>query len=243
MKLKRVITEFVAVSAFSLSLCPGCASKQVSLTLDYRPTKAGLLSELNPAVLSLRVVDHRPLEERNGIGIQRHVLSGTEHAVVTSRTPVPQVVYNALKAELERSGHRVLESGQGVGATTIDVALTQFLIDSKMADADIELLGTIRAEVMTPAGTADMPSISLFTVESANVHRVRMNVAVRVLTRGLVPAIRSHVSRSDLQKTMNGALAEFVRRFCLEPNLRQALVRAAQETGTRSSASPATKSQ
>jgi len=243
MKLTRVITEFVAVSAFSLSLCAGCASKPVNLALDYRPTKAGRLGELNPAVLSLRVVDHRPQEERNSIGVQRHTTSGTEHAVVASDTPVPQVVYNALKAELERSGHRVLESGQGDAATTIDVALTQFFIDSKAADSDIELLGSIRAEVMTPAGTADMPSISLFVVESAYLHRVRMGWVRPVALGGLSGAFLSKTSKRDLHKTMKGALAEFVRRFCLEPKLRQAVVRAAQETGTQSSERPAIKSQ
>jgi hypothetical protein len=189
------------------------------------------------------VADHRPKEQRNGIGVQRNTTFGTERGVVVSKTSESQVVYNSLKAELERSGHRVLESGQGDAATTIDVALTQFFIDSKAADSDIELLGSIRAEVMTPAGTADMPSISLFVVESAYLHRVRMGWVRPVALGGLSGAFLSKTSKRDLQKTMNGALAEFVRRFCLEPKLRQAVVRAAQETGTQSSERPAIKSQ
>jgi len=220
MKLKRVI-GFIILCVLYLLLCAGCASKgEVKVALNYTPSGTGLLSVLKPSVVSLRVVDQRPEEQRNNIGIQRNTVIGTENAAIVSKTPEVQVVHKALKAELERSGHRVLNPGQGYGEITVDVGLTQFLIDSKAMREHIELVGSIRADVVAFANTQNVPQVS-FTIESAYRDFVQMGWARPIIFGGLWGVLSSSTRKSHIEKVLNGTLAEFVRQFCLEPKLRK----------------------
>jgi uncharacterized lipoprotein YajG len=163
-------------------------------------------------------VDQRPEEQRNNIGVQRNTSFGTENAVVISKTPEVQVVHKALKAELERSGHRVLNPGQGHGEITVNVRLTQFLIDSKAVDVNIELLGSIRADVVAFANTGNVPQVS-FTVEGSYQDFVQMGL-LRPTAFGFLGTLFGATRKSHIEKVLNGTLAEFVRNFCLEQKLR-----------------------
>lgn len=218
MKLKRVI-GFIILCVLYLLLCAGCASNgEVKVALNYTPSETGLLSALKPTVVSLRVVDQRPEERRNNIGVQRNTSFGTENAVVISKTPEVQVVHKALKAELEKSGHRVLNPGQGHGEITVNVGLTQFLIDSKAVDVNIELLGSIRADVVAFANTGNVPQVS-FTVEGSYQDFVQMGL-LRPTAFGFLGTLFGATRKSHIEKALNGTLAEFVRSFCLEQKLR-----------------------
>ena len=219
MNLKQVTIGFVIVWAFHLLLCAGCASRQVKVALNYAPTGTGLLSDLKPAVVSLQVVDHRPKEQRNYIGVQRNTMFGAENTTVISKTPEVQVVHNALKVELERSGHRVLTPGHGHGEITVNVGLTQFFFDSKASGVDIELVGSIRADVVASAGVGNVPQVS-FTVESSYRDFVQMGLS-RPAFFGVWGIFSSATSKSHIEKVLNGTLVEFVRRFCLEPKFRK----------------------
>ncbi|GEM_PF-2343563 len=219
MNLKQVTIGFVIVWAFHLLLCAGCASRQVKVALNYAPTGTGLLSDLKPAVVSLQVVDHRPKEQRNYIGVQRNTMFGAENTTVISKTPEVQVVHNALKVELERSGHRVLNPGHGHGEITVNVGLTQFFFDSKASGVDIELVGSIRADVVASAGVGNVPQVS-FTVESSYRDFVQMGLS-RPAFFGVWGIFSSATSKSHIEKVLNGTLVEFVRRFCLEPKFRK----------------------
>jgi len=222
MKLKRATIGFIVVSAFHLLLCAGCASRPVKVDLNYTPAGTGLLSDLKPAVVSLQVVDQRPKEQRNDIGVQRNTMFGKRHAAVVSKTPEVQVVHNALKAELERSGHHVLNPEQCHGGITVNVVLTQFLMDSKAVGEHIELVGSIRADVRASLNTGKVPQVS-FTIESAYRDFVQIGL-IRPAFFGLWGMLSSTTQKSDIEKALNGALAEFVRRFCLEPKLRQVFI-------------------
>jgi hypothetical protein len=216
MKLKQATIGFIIICAFLLLLCDGCTSRQVKVDINYAPTGTSLLGDLKPSVISLQVVDWRPEEQRNNIGVQRYTWSGTEHAAIVSKTHEVQVVYNALKAELEKSGHLVLNNtGQGHGEVTVIVWLTQFLIDSKIESDDIELVGSIRADVVASASTRNVPQVS-FKVECSYRYFVKM----ALWYSGLFSA----TPESHIEKTLNGTLAEFVRRFCLEPKLHQVFI-------------------
>jgi len=222
MKFKRTAIIFVIVLAFHLLLCTGCASKQIKVALNYSPTGTGLLSDLKPSVVSLQVEDQRPKEQRNSIGVQRNTVSGKENTAVVSKIPVVQVVRNALKAEFERSGHHVLNPEQGHDEINVNVSLTQFFIDSKAADVNIELVGRIQANVVASARVKNVPQIS-FTVDSTYRDFVQMGLS-RPAFYGLWGVLSSATSKSDIEKVLNGALAEFVRHFCLEPKLREVFI-------------------
>ncbi len=223
MKLKRVI-GFIILCVLYLLLCAGCASNgEMKVALKYTPSGKGLLSALKPSVVSLRVVDQRPEDQRNNIGVQRNTSFGTENAVVISKTPEVQVVHKALKAELERSGHRVLNPGQGHGEITVNVRLTQFLVDSKAVDVDIELVGSIRADVVAFANIGNVPQVS-FTVEGSYRDFMQMGLPRPAAFFGFLGTLFSATPKSHIKKVLNGTLAEFVRHFCQEPKLRKVFI-------------------
>jgi len=223
MKLKRVI-GFIILCVLYLLLCAGCASNgEMKVALNYTPSGTGLLSALKPSVVSLRVVDQRPEEQRNNIGVQRNTVLGTENAAIVSKTPEVQVVHKALKAELERSGHRVLNPGQGYGEITVDVELTQFLIDSKAMREHIEIVGSIRADVVAFANTGNVPQV-LFTVEGFYSDFVQMGWSRPIIFGGLWGMFSSSTRKSHIEKVLNGTLAEFVRLFCIEQKLRKVFI-------------------
>lgn len=217
MKLKRVTIGFVIVWAFHMLFCAGCAPRQVKVALNYTPARMGLLSDLKPAIVSLQVIDQRPNEQRNSIGVQRGTMFGDEKAVVVSKIPEVKVVHNAIKAELEKSGHRVLSPEQGYGEITVNVGLKQFFIDSKAVEIDIELVGSIRADVVVSSEVRNVPQIS-FTVEST--YRDFVQIVGLPAIFGVGGILTDATPKSEIENVLNGALAEFVRRLCLEPKFR-----------------------
>ena len=224
MKLKVNASIFIIVWAFHLSLCGGCASRETEIVIDYAPTEPGLLSKKKPSVVCLQVVDQRPENQRDNIGVRRKTLFGAPHGRVVSKIPEVQVVHNALKAELERSGHRVLGPGQGSAEITLNVSLTQFLLDSKAAEVVyIEVVGSIRADVVASASTKNISQLS-FRVESSYRDYVQMGWAAYTTALGLLSDLFIRTPKDEIEKVVNGTLAEFVRCFCEEPKLRQVFI-------------------
>ena len=222
MELKLNTIIFSILLAFHLLLCAGCASKDLTVSLNYTLTGTGLLSDLKPSVVCLSVVDQRPTEQQNNIGIQRNTTFGTKHADLILKTREVQVIHDALKTELERSGHRVLNSKQDHGGKTVIVWLTQFLIDSKAVNFHIELVGSIRAVVIVSDSVGNVPQAS-FTVEGSYRDFIQMGLFRSGGLLGSGGLFTSVTPNSHIEKALNGALAEFVRRFCLEPKLRKVL--------------------
>jgi hypothetical protein len=223
MKLKSNTILLTTVCVLFLSLCTGCASKQVKVDLNYAPDSTSLLSNLKPTVVYLQVVDQRPEEQRNSIGVQRNTMFGTKHADIISKTQEVQVVYDALKTEWERSGHSVLNPEQGHGEITIIVWLTQFLIDSKAVNTHIELVGSIRAVVIVSDSVGNAPQAS-FTVEGSYRDFLQMGWLRSGGLFGLGGISFAATPKSHIENVLNGALAEFVRRFSLEPKLRELFI-------------------
>lgn len=114
----------------------------------------------------------------------------------------------------------MLNPGQGHGEITVNVRLTQFSIDSKAVEADIELLGSIRADVVAFANTGNVPQVS-FTVEGSYQDFVQMGLFRPFIFSGLWGMLSSSTRKSHIEKVLNGTLVEFVRSFCLEPKLRK----------------------
>jgi hypothetical protein len=220
MKLKLNTIIFFILLAFHLLLCAGCASKHLTVSLNYASAGTGLLSDLKPSVVCLSVVDQRPEEQRDSIGIQREPMFGYKHADIISKTREVQVIYDALKTELERSGHSVLNPEQGHDEITLIVWLTQFLLDSKWVNVHIELIVSIRAVVIVSDSVGNVPQTS-FTVESTYRDVIQLFELNDLM--GVGGILTDAPQKSKIENVLNGALAEFVRRFCLEPKLRKVL--------------------
>ncbi len=223
MNLRHTTIVIVIVWIFHLLLYAGCASGPVKVTMNYTPTGEGLLSDLKPAVVSLQVVDHRPENQRNRIGVQRKTLFGSENANVISKISEVQVVHNAIKTEFERSGHKVLNPEQGQGDIKLIVWLKELLIDSKAENIDIELVGSIRSEVVAISNSNNLPQVS-FTVDVAYRDFIQKGLLRTGGLFGLWGITFSATPKDHIENVLNAALAEFVRRFCKEPKLRKVFI-------------------
>jgi uncharacterized lipoprotein YajG len=223
MRLQPGAITFMVGGGFSLLLCAGCSSGPVKIHPRYVPTELGLLSNLRSVTLSVEVVDQRPDEQLDSIGVQRNTVFGTRHATVASDTPVTQVVYDALRAELEKSGHRVLSADQGPPEISLSVALTEFVVDSKASDMNIELIGQIRAYVAASGAGHEVPQVA-FPVDGTYPYRLQLGWLRPFIDPLEVRGLRSTTRRRDIQRAMNGALPEFVGRLCTTPAFRQLFV-------------------
>lgn len=227
MRTQRATILFMALFTCHLLFCTGCGSgqaKQVKIVLSYMPTGPGLLSDLRPATVFLKVVDERPPEQRDSIGVVRKTVAGTQYATVVSETSVVEVVYNVLKGELESSGHRVWNVEHQPCEIRMSVALTEFLVDSKADGTHIELIGQIRATVAASRASEEVPQVS-FMVDSAYRDFVDMGWVRPILLGGLAGTLSHTTREKDVEKVTDGALAEFVRCVCLEPKLRWLFVK------------------
>lgn len=225
MNLKRstLFLGHVSLWSFFLFLCVGCASKQLKVDLNYTPTKRIMLNDLKPAVVSLQVIDHRLIEQQNIIGVQRKTMLGTKQADIISKTCVIEVIHDAIKTELERSGHKVLNPEQGRGDITLIVWLKQLLIDSKAAEVDIELVGSIRSEVIAVSNSNNFPQVS-FTVDVAYRDFIKVGLLRSGGLFGLWGITFTATPKDRIENVLNATLTEFVRRFCLEPKLRKVFI-------------------
>ncbi|UCC96534.1 MAG: hypothetical protein JSW66_11900, partial [Phycisphaerales bacterium] len=213
---------FIILWIFYLLLCVGCASKQLKVDLSYTPPERNVLDDLKPVVVSLQVVDHRPTEQQNIIGVQRNTVFGTKHADIISKTSVIDVVNGAIKTELERSGLKILNPEQGQGDITLIVWLKQLYFDSKASDVDIELVGSIRSEVVAFSRVHNVPQVS-FTVEVAYRDFIQKGLLRAGGLFGLWGITFTATPKNHIENVLNGALTEFVRSFCREPKLRKIL--------------------
>jgi hypothetical protein len=227
MKVRQGVVGFTMVCTVCLLSCAGCGSKNAKkeIALNYAPAGTGLLSDLKSIAISLEVVDQRPEAQQQNIGVQRNTVWGSEHAAVVSKVPEVQVIRDAIQTELEWSGHRVVDPGQQPAPMAVKIGITQFLFDSKAtSDLDIELVGIVCADVTASVATAGRRQVS-FTIESAYRDVVQMGWLCPLLV-GSLGAGGNATRKSNIEKVMNGALAEFVRRLCLEPKLREVFVAA-----------------
>lgn len=213
----------ICLLSFYLFLCVGCAAKQLKVDLSYTPADRNLLNDLKPMAVTLQVVDHRPIKQQNIIGVQRNTMFGTKHADIVSKTSVIEVVHNAIKTEFERSGHKVLKPQQGQGDIKLIVWLKELLIDSKAAEVDIELVGSIRTEVVAISRVNNAPQVS-FTVEVAYRDFIQKGLLRAGGLFGLWGITFTATPKDRIENALNGALTEFVRRFFLEPKLRKVFI-------------------
>lgn len=128
------------------SLLAGCALTDDSVTISYRPSDGPRIAEAG--AVTLAVVDGRT-SDRDRISTKINGY-GMNMGAIRSATSVPEVVREALEAELKQRGFRVVSGGRVITAT-IDRFYNEFNSGafSGSATSDVELAVT----VADPSGT------------------------------------------------------------------------------------------
>lgn len=195
----------LVIGALLLLPLTGCALTTAHLDLEYRPEPGtrSPLSAIKPMTIALAVEDQRPPGERNRVGDKRNNLGMVTARVETNREPT-RVLYDALKAELERNGHKILEANAVGPAVAIHARLLRYWGDGSIRAFDVEMTGTIRAEV------------SVLEPQSRRV------LFARPVT-GTARDSRLMGTDGAFEDVLNRALAEFVRGFARDPGLLEAL--------------------
>jgi uncharacterized lipoprotein YajG len=192
-------------------LMTGCALSNAHVKLAYNadPATRSPLSELKPMTIALQMEDQREASERDRVGDRINGF-GQVTAKVLADQDATVVVQNALQAELEKAGHKIVAADGTEGTNveaTLTVVLKKYWCESKMHFWDVEMVGTINTEVNV-VNPAD-PSAP-FKKPISSTYRESRQVVVD----------------GAFQSVLNRALAEFIHDFSLDP----AIVRALRES-------------
>ena len=194
-------------------MASGCALTNAYIDLAYLPEveKKTPLALISPMKITLAVEDQRPADERSWVGNKRNGF-GMVTAWVKSNKQVTTVVQDAVKGELVNNGHTVIDAAEGPSDIGIFVGLKRYWSDARMHFWDIEMIGTLQADVSI---------------------RDHQNNAVN-LARPLVGAFRESrqiATDGAYENVLNGALGEFIRSFSRDPAVMKALKEVSAQKG------------
>jgi uncharacterized lipoprotein YajG len=185
----------------------GCAFSTANVDLAYQPEAGSKspLATLSPMKIALQVDDERPTSERESVGNKRNGF-GSITASVTSKKSVLTVIYEALKNEFAGNGHSIVQSKDGSSDALIRVALKRYWTDVAIHFWDVEVTGTLNADVGVRGRVAD---------------KVFLTKPIQSASRDS----RQIVTDSAYETVLNAALTEFIRNVSRDP----ALIKALQE--------------
>ena len=135
MSLPVVVVQLVVV----LAAFGGCAFTQATLNVGYTEAMAsrGPLSSIAPRRIDVGgFADKRP--ETNKIGYKRNGFGQKTADIVTSK-PVPDIVKEALTAELKKNGHDVTTTERDL---VLSGDITTFWFELQVNFATVEFFGT-----------------------------------------------------------------------------------------------------
>jgi len=198
MNLRPIVR--LACVALSSSLLIGCALSTAKVNVGYQaqPGTKTPLSDIKPLTCALKVEDARGPMPPNRVGEKSNAF-GPTGAYVEAPKDIREIIFEAVKSEFEASGHKIV-TGDTAADATLTVSVKRYWTESKVHFWDIEVLGTVSAE-LTVSGT--QTNIPPFT---------------RTIT-GTFRSSNQLVTDADYQKALNGALAEFIREMALDSQL------------------------
>lgn len=135
MSLPVIVVQLVVV----LAALGGCAFTQATLNVGYTEAMAsrGPLSSIAPRRIDVGAfADRRP--ETNKIGYKRNGFGQKTADIVTTK-PVPDIVKEALTAELKKNGHDVTTAERDL---VLSGDITTFWFELQVNFATIEFFGT-----------------------------------------------------------------------------------------------------
>lgn len=193
--MKTNSLAFILALAF---LTTGCGALKVSPA--YTATQKGPLSEVPASRVNLQLSDERASAERVEVGRLYNAFGGVARTF-ESTEPVPDVVRNAIKSELEMNGHKVVAPSENPDVQ-LNVSVKRFFYECKPKMWDVEVVMTAITDVQVVRGGKNSPPITI-----SGTHRDSR----QMVTPG------AHV------KIINKGLAEFARNVALDPALSENL--------------------
>ncbi len=194
--------------ALLLLVISGCAVAVVDLSYTPKASSKSPLTTLAPMSVAIRIVggdwDHVG-DRKNGFGLKI--------APVKSNQKVSVIFHDAMKNEFENNGNKVVETEDAPADAVIDVNIERYWSDCIIHFFDVEMVGTINANitVLDPDNDPTTPIVS------------------KPLTATFRES-RQIVFSSAYERVLNGALFEFMRSFSRDPEIIKAL-RLAKQNG------------
>jgi Uncharacterized lipoprotein len=147
-----------ALYIFLLSLTlGGCAFTQANLNVGYDEAKAakGPLSEIPSRQLTIgEFKDVRP--ERDKIGYKRNGY-GMKTADILTQKPVPEIVREAVTAELSKNGHATASKAPEL---VLAGEITTFWFDTQINFWSVEFMGTVAMDLNVTDGKTGAPLLA-----------------------------------------------------------------------------------
>lgn len=190
----------LSLAALIACLVTGCTSVRTQTAkVQYKPQNRGSLSSVKAKSVMIQVNDQRPVEEQNCVTRFRASSIDPTFVFVT-KEPVPEILRNALKQELEVNGHRVVSEAIAKPDASITIGLKRFFATlsgpNKVAEVNAEVL-VARPDNRPPAGP--------FAI-SGNFKKTHVGIM-----------------RPDPSVELSAALTDFVHSLTLDPRFLEAL--------------------
>ena len=208
--MKTMVRLLIIFLFLSLFFLPACALTTANVDLAYMPKSKSPLITIKPMMIALQIEDKRNQEERDRVGNKKNNL-GMVTAPVKAKKEVTLVLYDALKNEINNNGHKTVDKKEDNYDAFIRVLLKKYWSDTKVHFWDIEMIGTINA------------NISILNPQNGSV----------LFSKALNSTFReSKIMATDeaFKSVLNGALVEFVRSFSRDTAVLKALKKLQDES-------------
>lgn len=213
----------------------GCTTLHVNLAYVPEESRKSPLGTLKPMEVAIQIQDQRYQKDERWVGADRRGIGGDMYHEIKADKNVTTVLYDGLKRELERNGHRVVDE-KDPAEWTVHVGLRKYWSEQGRDPWKLEeLIGTIIADITLREGRngdsaiLTKPIESVFIVSNHLLRRIPWIIATGLVSFGIsAPFHIRSVIKDSHQQALNGALAEFVRHFSRDPRILEAL-RSAQQ--------------
>jgi len=203
-------TRALCIVSIILLSVSGCAFTTATVDLNYTPeaTRKSPLETVSPIRVAVKVEDQRAADEQDRVGVKKNMY-GMVTAPVLSNSQVTQVIYDALKLELENNGHKIVSADAEEMNVTMSVHLTKYWSQPRIHFWDVEMLATVSSDI---AIIRSRDKDTLCSKKITGTFRQSFQIA----------------DDSAYPVVLNGALGEFVRNFSLDPAILAGLREAAK---------------
>jgi hypothetical protein len=167
------------------------------------PGKRSPLSTISSLAISIQVEDQRNPGEQDRVGDKKNNFGSVTAKVLSDKIPTI-ILYDALKAELENNAHKIVQTEDRKADALIKIGLKRYWSDFAVHFFDIEMKGTLDADIAILNGTDQ-------------------NQLVSKPLNGTFRESRQIALEGAFENALNGALFEFIRTFSRDPNVLDAL--------------------
>lgn len=200
-KLKiRFLIILITISTFTL----GC---ETALQLKYRPLSNpdNLLASVSPIKIRLlNLEDNRKGSPESTLVGERQMRVESQKLDVMSKRPVSEVIINALRSELIKNGHSVIEDNEDL---SIKGKIQTFWLKTDVTPGEWDVIGEIK--VLIEVVNSSTGESTLLGPYSARNNEVRsMNPEIIILDRVLSGTLSKLVKKISLDTKFASALAK-----------------------------------